>query len=81
MERFVFAPDDLSLLETLLAAAGILQALLFEVDLWKVQNLYYQILWDSYPELQRRANEGDATAMEWTAQFASLGEQLSIQVA
>lgn len=81
MERFVFNPDDLSALQELVAAAGIAQAMPFEIDLWKVQNLYYQILWNSYPELQRRAKEGDNTAEEWVVQFASLGEQLSIEVA
>lgn len=80
MEHFIFAPDDMSFLETLLATTGILDSLPFEVDLWKVQNLFHQILRDTYPELRRRAEEGDATAEEWTAQFAAIGERLRIQV-
>ncbi len=81
MERFVFNTEDLSLLQELVDAVGLTGSLPFEVNLWKVQNLYYQILWDSYPELQRRAKERDTSAEEWVTQFISLGEQLSIEVA
>jgi alpha-amylase/alpha-mannosidase (GH57 family) len=81
MERFLFASDDLSLLQQLLAAGGTLKSLPFEVDLWKVQNLFHQILRDSYPELLRRGSEGDEAAVEWAALFAALGQQFSIQIA
>jgi len=50
------------------------------VNLWKVQNLFYEMMQTTYPELQQKAGQGDQKAGEWTKQFASLGEQLSIRM-
>jgi alpha-amylase/alpha-mannosidase (GH57 family) len=81
MERFSSAPEDISLLQELVAAVELARSLPFEVNLWKVQNLYYAMLQSTYPDLQKRAQQGDKAAVEWVAQFGSLGQQLSIQVA
>jgi alpha-amylase/alpha-mannosidase (GH57 family) len=80
MDRFVSQPDELSLLNTLTDAVALARSLPFEVNLWKVQNLYYEMLFINYPGFQRRAKKGDETAEEWVSHFISLAEQLSIQI-
>jgi len=81
MESFSSATEDVSLLQELVAAVELARSLPFEVNLWKVQNLYYTMLQTIYPDFQKRAQQGDKAAVEWVAQFATLGEQLSIRVA
>jgi len=81
MESFSSATEDISRLQELVAAVELAQSLPFEVDLWKVQNLYYSMLQTTYPEFHKKAQRGDEASGEWVAQFASLGQQLSIRVA
>jgi alpha-amylase/alpha-mannosidase (GH57 family) len=80
MTGFVTAPEDDELLKELLAATQMASTLPFTVDLWKVQNLYHGMLQSTYPELQKRAQQGDESAGEWLKQFETLGEQLSMRV-
>jgi (1->4)-alpha-D-glucan 1-alpha-D-glucosylmutase len=44
------------------------------------QELYRQLIQTAYPELQRRADEGDENARHWLAQFLDLGELLGVRV-
>jgi len=81
MESFSSAIGDVSLLQRLVAAVELARSLPFEVDLWKVQNLYYSMLQTIYPEIKKRAKQGNKASRKWVSQFASLGQQLSIRVA
>jgi len=78
--RLADTPEDIDLLKELLTAMEITRSVPFVVDLWKVQNLYHEILQSVYPEIQKRAERQDKAAQEWLAQFKSLGQQLSIRV-
>jgi len=78
--RLVTNPEDSDFLKQVLAAAEMLPALPFPIDLWKVQNLYHELLKSSYLEFQNRAQQGDEGAREWLGLFVSLGQQLSIRV-
>jgi len=80
MAKLVTAPEDIDFLKELLAATEMLRTLPFPVDLWKVQNLYHEMLMSTYPEFQTRAERGDEAAQEWLNQFVSLAQQLSIRV-
>jgi len=80
MEKLVAASEDITFLKELLAAAEMARSVPFAVDLWKVQNLYHKMLQSTYPEFQKRAQQGDGAAVEWLEQFVSLGQQLSIRV-
>jgi len=75
MAGFVSNPDDIFLLNSLVAAVELARSTPFAVDLWKVQNLYYEMLQTTYPEYRKRTKAG----REWLTQFASLGEKLSIR--
>ncbi len=81
MGESVSNSQDLSLLQELVSVVGLARSLPFEVDLWKVQNLYYDMLRIIYPEFQKKAQQGDKAARKWVAEFTSLGEQLSVHVA
>lgn len=78
-ERFLTDPTDLPLLQRLEAAAGLVQGLPFEVDLWKVQNLCYEVLQKAYPGFRDRAEQGDEGAKTWVGHFRALSEKLSIR--
>lgn len=80
MAKLVTTPKDIDFLKELLAAAEMLHLLPFPVDLWKVQNLYHEMLKSIYPEFQTRAQQGDEAAQEWLSRFVSLGQQLSIRI-
>ena len=79
-EQLASSPNDLSLLITLEAAIGLLRSLPFEVNLWKVQNLYYDLLRRIYPEVLDKADQEDPEAQVWVNHFVSLGEVLLIKV-
>ncbi len=70
-------PEALRHLERLEAAVNLARSLPFEVNLWKVQNRYYDMLQRVRPEFQAR---GGDQARLWLACFDSLGEKLSIRV-
>jgi alpha-amylase/alpha-mannosidase (GH57 family) len=80
MTRLAASPEDIEFLNELLAAAEMLRIMPFRVDLWKVQNLYHQMLKATYPEFQTKMQQGDAGAQEWLNQFVSLGQQLSVRI-
>jgi hypothetical protein len=75
--RLLQSPTDLGLLKRLTDLIELVRTLPFDVNLWKVQNVYYQLLQTVYPVL-RAGNEDEARA--WTAQFEQLGELLSFAV-
>jgi alpha-amylase/alpha-mannosidase (GH57 family) len=74
-------PEDTTILGNLLDAVALARSLPFAVDLWKVQNVYWQMLQTVYPDFQKRAEHGDQSAGEWVNKFVSLGGQLSIRAA
>jgi alpha-amylase/alpha-mannosidase (GH57 family) len=61
-------------------AASVLQFLPFSVDLWKVQNIYYQLLEELLPKMRRAQARGDAAAKAWIEAFSVLGRQLNVKV-
>lgn len=71
---------DLALVQALTDTVALVHRLPFDVDLWKVQNVYYRLLKTHYPETRRRADEGDDEAKAWLERFVPLGEKLSVRV-
>jgi len=67
-------------LTRLIAAVELARSLPFTTDLWRTQNIYYQMMTDAYPGLRQRAEAGDGAAGELAARFVSLGDKLSIRV-
>lgn len=50
------------------------------LNLWKVQNLYWEMLQQVVPGYRERAQSGDGAANEWLNAFATLGEKLGFDV-
>jgi alpha-amylase/alpha-mannosidase (GH57 family) len=79
-ERFHQDPYDLDSCQQLVAAVMLGKDLPFEVDFWRVQNIYYEMLISVYPQWRQRAEQGHEEARAWVEHFVALGEKLSIRV-
>ncbi|MGO9210594.1 MAG: DUF3536 domain-containing protein [Terriglobales bacterium] len=77
IQRLQAGPAELEPLERLEAVVDLARSLPFEVDLWEVQNRYYQMLQQVRPEFQAR---DDDAGRIWLAHFDRLGEKLRILV-
>lgn len=73
-------PFNLKQLLTLIAAAYITGNLPFRVDLFRVQNICFQIRNRFYTEQLHRANEGDPHAERWVQAFRELGDRLRVRI-
>ena len=73
------AEPSLASLKRLSDAITVLSHLPFSVDLWQVQNLYFQLLTQRFPREQPAAR-GDEAARRWLAHFKNLGHLLRIKI-
>jgi alpha-amylase/alpha-mannosidase (GH57 family) len=78
-ERLREEPGDYALLAHLDEAVGLVRALPFDVDLGKVQNVYYGLLQKVYPESAKRAAREDGGDRAWTERFNALGDKLRVR--
>ena len=76
MLHFFRHPQNLGLLRKILSLRELLKDLPFAVNLWKVENLYYQMSRSTYPELVKSG----AVSTEWSNDFLKLGSELRIRV-
>jgi alpha-amylase/alpha-mannosidase (GH57 family) len=74
------SPDEPGLLEYLAEVALLARDIPFDVNLWKTQNLYNQMLHLVLPEKREEARSGDERAAAWAANFEALGERLGFEV-
>ncbi len=74
-------PESLETLLHLLAVARLARSLPFEVDLWKVQNIFYALKENVYPGVRARAVDGYPAAQEWADAFTALGASLRVAMA
>jgi alpha-amylase/alpha-mannosidase (GH57 family) len=79
-ERWTEDPRNSALLDALDKAAAAARSLPFEITVWRVQNMFYNLMLTTYPEVRRIAESGDEEARAWVALFRDLGEQLKVRV-
>jgi hypothetical protein len=79
-ERLLEDQNNLDLMKKLEAAAGLARNLPFDVNIWRAQNNYYQMLQNACPAQVEKAAQGDAAAREWVEHFVVLGRNLSVKV-
>jgi hypothetical protein len=72
-------PHDLERLEDWAELASLAATLPFDVNLWKSQNVFYDLLKTVYPAAAERAETEEVSA-RWVQIFDALGEQLSVAV-
>jgi alpha-amylase/alpha-mannosidase (GH57 family) len=77
--RLAEAPEDMAILNNLVAATEMVESLPFGVDLWRVQNLYHDILHNALPAFREKAEKGDESAKEWLDQFSAMGQHLKVR--
>ena len=80
MRRLDAAPNDGNLLHAIQRAVGLGASLPFEINLWTVQNIYYEMLQAKYPAFLAGAERGDGSARVWVDRFTALGAQLGIRI-
>jgi hypothetical protein len=73
-------PDNMDALKAVLDAVTLARSLPFPVDLWKVQNLYWDMLQKVYPAYREKDVGKDPRTTAWVAAFKSLGKELLIRV-
>ena len=73
-------PWDPHCLMQLEAAVSLAKELPFEVNLWKVQNAFFEMHKEFYPGWRRRSKRGQPEAKICLRHFKSLGEKLSVRV-
>lgn len=71
--RFRENPARMDLLEQLVASVELALSLPFDVQFWKVQNEYFEVLQTFYPE----ARKSPKAAEKWLDLFTNLGSKLS----
>jgi hypothetical protein len=79
-EQFLENSDNLELMKKLEAAAGLAHNLPFEVNVWRSQNNYYQMLQKVYPGWVEKALANNPEAAEWVEHFVALGKNLAVKV-
>lgn len=77
-EKLRHEPESLETLLHLVAVAQLARSLPFEVDLWKVQNIFYGLKENVYPGVRARAVDGYPAAQEWSDGFVALGRSLRV---
>ena len=73
-------PTMLSMLHELETAITFIRSLPTPVNLWSVQNTYYELFHSVFSKQVESAEQGDEDAATWVHDFLSLGEKLSIRV-
>jgi len=79
-ERLLKTPEDADLLRRLIDAAKLLPELPFEKNLWKPQNVYFEISRTVRPQLVERAKNGDEAAALWEQLLCEFGTALGFAV-
>lgn len=80
IDRFRTNPADDGLLRRLESLAAFVRTTGLTVDLWKVQNVYWEMLSSTFPAFDERAVLGDENARNWVNRFLSLGDKLWFRV-
>jgi alpha-amylase/alpha-mannosidase (GH57 family) len=78
--KFSAQPAALALLRKLEGLAALARSLPFPVDLWRAQNIFFDVLQTAYPEKRLQAEKGEEEAQAWLEHFRSLGEKLHFRM-
>ncbi|RME63125.1 MAG: DUF3536 domain-containing protein [Nitrospirae bacterium] len=77
MESFAREPLNLERLESLLRFIEVLKSLSLEINLWKAQNLFFEISRAYYPEIKEKKD--DPGSERWLQLFEKLGNFLRVK--
>jgi len=80
MEQLSWQQGDALFIENIVALLNILNTLKFDVNLWKAQNIFFDLRLTCYAEQKKRVQEGDRGSARWVSAFELLGEFLGVSV-
>jgi hypothetical protein len=80
MDELSHAPADLDRIRAVGELATLILPMPLGLNLWKVQNVYWEMLVVLLPKYGERARLGDGPARDWVQQFLALGERLGFAV-
>jgi alpha-amylase/alpha-mannosidase (GH57 family) len=73
-------PDELRSLQTLEDLTHVADSVAGDVDLWKVQNIYFDLMEDQLPRKVRAAEHGAQDSAAWVASFTRLADRLGVHI-
>jgi alpha-amylase/alpha-mannosidase (GH57 family) len=76
MQSLVAKPEEVANVVALEKLAELVMPLPLGLNLWKVQNTYWELLQKTLPEFRQRAEAGEDAAQNWVRQFVTLGQRL-----
>jgi (1->4)-alpha-D-glucan 1-alpha-D-glucosylmutase len=79
-ERWRDQPGQTDLLASLLAGVDLARDLPFEPNLWKPQNVYFELVQSVFDTQAQQSADGSEAARVWVEQFIELGEKLGVDV-
>jgi hypothetical protein len=79
-EQFRKDPSNLELLRRLNMGVELARSVPFQVQFWKVQNTYYDLLKNVYPDVYGLRTMKPPESDEWIQSFRKLGDELSFQI-
>jgi hypothetical protein len=80
MEKVKEEPADITLIEKIIDVLEASTPLALPLDLWKVQNIYFNIGRVSYGSMKVKAEKNDNAAKEWLEAFLRLGHDLHVKI-
>jgi hypothetical protein len=80
MEGVLHGDGDVGRLRRIEQAAHLVSADTFDVNPWKIENLYYEMMQNRLPVMLQRTEGGDEDARAWVKHFRGLGEALRFRV-
>ncbi len=72
-------PEDLAHVQSLESVLDLASTLPFELNLWRPQNIYYELFQNFYPKFRTLASSNEE-AKEWVLHFTALGDKLRVRV-
>lgn len=79
MEELLHKPEELCLWETMEKLLNILKYFRLNLNLWKSQNIYFNLCGKLGREMQDREKKGDAKAKKWLELAKSTGKHLKVK--
>jgi alpha-amylase/alpha-mannosidase (GH57 family) len=80
MEQVAARPGDPAPIEQAERALTLFRRLALDLDLWRVQNIYFTVARQVRPAVRERADRGDPQARRWLDGLDRLGEALRVRV-
>src|SRR5215469_15966434 len=76
MQSLATKPEEVANIVALEKLAELVMPLPLGLNLWKVQNTYWELLQKTLPEFRQRSEAGEEAAQNWVRQFVTLGQRL-----